>query len=117
MNREQILAWIQGRYDADPEYLWEKHPNYAVLRHGSQGKWFALVMDVEKAKLGLTGSGKIDILNVKEDPGLITEMVKHPGFFPAYHMNKENWVSVALDGTVDDDKIVSMIQTSYTLTR
>ena len=24
-----------------------------------------------------------------------------PGFFPAYHMNKEHWISAALDGSVD----------------
>ncbi|WP_165060723.1 MmcQ/YjbR family DNA-binding protein [Adlercreutzia sp. ZJ154] len=116
MNKDRLIAWIQKTYNVEPEYLWRKYPNYAVFRHGHNGKWFALVMDVEKSKLGLAGTGKVDILDVKEDPGLIIEMVKHSGFYPAYHMNKENWISVALDGTIDDDKIASMVKTSYALT-
>lgn len=39
------------------------------------------------------------------------------GFFPAYHMNKENWISILLDGTVSADEIKPLLELSYQLTR
>lgn len=39
------------------------------------------------------------------------------GFFPAYHMNKENWISILLDGTVSADEIEPLLELSYQLTR
>ena len=44
-------------------------------------------------KIGLTGEGEVDILNVKCDPILSGSLRMQPGFFPAYHMNKEKWIS------------------------
>ncbi|HIX14413.1 MAG TPA: methylated-DNA--[protein]-cysteine S-methyltransferase [Candidatus Hungatella pullicola] len=35
---------------------------------------------------------------------------------PAYHMNKEHWNSIILDGTVPDEDIYRMIRESYDLT-
>ena len=39
----------------------------AVLRH-KNGKWYAVVMSVEKCKLGLEGNEFVDIIDVKCDP-------------------------------------------------
>ena len=36
-----------------------------------------------------------------------------PGFLPAYHMNKQNWISIILDGSVPDDKIFPLLGLSY----
>ena len=36
---------------------------------------------------------------------------------PAYHMNKEHWNSIILDGTVPEVDVKRMIQESYDLTR
>ena len=36
-----------------------------------------------------------------------------PGFLPAYHMNKQNWISIILDGSVPDDKIFPLLELSY----
>jgi len=32
---------------------------------------------------------------------------------PGYHMNKENWNTVILDGTVPDDEVAELIEHSY----
>lgn len=39
------------------------------------------------------------------------------GIYPAYHMSKAHWLTVALDGTVDKDKIKFLMDMSYDLTR
>jgi predicted DNA-binding protein (MmcQ/YjbR family) len=36
---------------------------------------------------------------------------------PAYHLNKEHWTSVILDGTVPDKDIKRLIGESYDLTK
>ena len=35
---------------------------------------------------------------------------------PAYHMNKRHWVSIILDGTMEDEEIIRLIEESYDLT-
>ena len=41
----------------------------------------------------------------------------YPAVRPAYHMNKEHWNSVLLDGTIPEDKIRQMIGESYDLVK
>ena len=38
------------------------------------------------------------------------------GILPGYHMNKEHWISVVLDGSVAIEHIHELIQDSYALT-
>ena len=88
-----------------------------VFRHGEGGKWFGLLMRVEKSRLGLEGEGKADVLNLKCDPEesfIVREM--YEGIIPAYHMNKRHWISVILGGTVPLDFTEHLIEKSYDLT-
>ena len=116
MNREQLLRHIEEHYDADAEQPWRKYPLYTVFRHRSNQKWFALVMDIPRCKLGLPGAESIDVLNVKCDPFLIGSLQKDAGFYPAYHMSKTNWITIALDGSVEDDKLLWLLDLSFTAT-
>jgi predicted DNA-binding protein (MmcQ/YjbR family) len=42
---------------------------------------------------------------------------KIPDIFPGWHMNKAHWLSVALDSTVEDEKIWFLVDMSYELTK
>ena len=44
-------------------------------------------------------------------------MRQEPGFFPAYHMNKTHWITAALDGSADDEKIKFVLERSFDLTK
>ncbi len=116
MNREVLEKFISATYHADAEFPWVKYPNYTVFRHRNNQKWFALVLEVPKEKLGLSEQGMLDILNVKCDPIMIGSLRTEPGIYSAYHMNKESWVSVALDGSVNDEKIKMLLDISFELT-
>lgn len=116
MNRTELETYISETYGADPEYPWIKYPEYMVFRHGNNQKWFALIMNVPKDKLGLSEDGSLDILNVKCDPVLIGSLRKEPGIYPAYHMSKASWLSVALDGSVQDETIKLLLDMSFDLT-
>ena len=41
---------------------------------------------------------------------------KEEGILPEYHMNKEYWISILLDGKISKQKICDLIEISYDLT-
>lgn len=111
-----MIKYIAETYNADAEYPWRTDPASCVFRHNNNQKWFALIMNVSKEKLGLTESGALDILNVKCDSMLIGPFRSEPGIYPAYHMSKANWISVALDGRVNNEKLKILLDMSFELT-
>lgn len=114
--RENILRYAAAHYDAVPEYPWPKLPGYVVLRHADNRKWYAIIMDVPSEKLNLSGSGYIDILDIKCDPAMAGSLLSQKGFLPAYHMHKGNWITILLDGSVDENLILSLLDLSFDLT-
>lgn len=116
-SRKAVLNYVAKAFDIQPDYLWDKFPKYAVLRHAGSEKWFGIVMNVPKEKLGLTGEGEVDILDVKCHPDKTGSLRQMQGILPAYHMNKEHWISVVLDGSVAPEHIHELIQESYALTK
>ena len=116
MNREELEAYILNHYSAQPDYPWADTPRAAVFRHAGNRKWFALVMEVPRDKLGLAGTEQLDIVNFKCDPILISSLHGEPGIFPAYHMNKSSWITAALDGSVSTETIELLLDVSYELT-
>ena len=40
----------------------------------------------------------------------------YPAVLPGYHMNKQHWISVVLDGSMSDGEIRPLIAESYALT-
>ena len=65
MDRQTVFDYIKKKYHVLPEYPWRKYDSNAVFRHTDNKKWFALVMDVQGNKLGLSGSEYIDVVNLK----------------------------------------------------
>lgn len=116
MDRKTILKYAQEKYKATPEYLWERYPEDAVLRHFDNKKWFAVIMNIQKCKIGINSDENVDIINVKCDPATIGSLQMVNGIFPGYHMNKGNWISVLLDGSVDENMIYTLLDGSYELT-
>ena len=114
MNRGQLQKFILETYGISAEYPWKT--NDMVFRHSDNRKWFALVMNITKEKLGLPDKEQIDILNVKCEPILIGSLQRENGIYPAYHMNNSNWLTIALDGSVSDEKIKWLLDMSYDLT-
>ena len=116
LSRQDIFTYVKEKYEVKPEYLWGKYPNYAVLRHKEGSKWFAVILDVPKSKIGLIGDKKIDIMDLKCDPLLIGSLRNEPGILPAYHMSKEHWITVVLSESFSNDDIYNLIDLSYALT-
>ncbi|MGI5824530.1 MAG: MmcQ/YjbR family DNA-binding protein [Bacillota bacterium] len=116
MNRKETEFYISENYGAEPDFPWVRYPDYMVFRHSGSRKWFAVIMKIPKEKLETAADGMLDILNVKCEPFIIGSLRKEQGIFPAYHMSKDNWVSVALDGSVDAETIKMLIAMSFEMT-
>ncbi|GHP14438.1 hypothetical protein YK48G_18630 [Lentilactobacillus fungorum] len=115
MEREEIFAYVNQKYHSQPEYLWKKYPSYAVLRHQDNRKWYGLVMEVARKNLALGESGSEDVMDIKMMPDEIDALQKMNGFLPAYHMNKDNWLSVRIS-QVPTSENHQLIDASYQLT-
>lgn len=117
-QQKQILDYASKQYGASPEYLWEKYPTFAILRHSNaHNKWFALTGRIAKSKLGLNEEGDTDFLNIKCPPEMVGMLRQDPNFLPAYHMNKEHWLTIVLDNGVATDELLKLLDWSFDLTK
>lgn len=117
VTRADILKYVDENYNTEPEHLWTTFPNYEVLRHRRNKKWYAVIMDIPKNRIGLDGDKIVDVLDVKCEPDMIDVLLSQKGFFPGYHMNKKHWITIILDGTVADNEIYSLLDQSYEMTK
>lgn len=108
MTRQELFTWIHQQYGTEPEY--PRHDWNAVLRHNDNNKWYGVVLEVSADKLGLPEAGIVDVLNVKSDLLLIGSLRGQKGYFLAYHMNKEKWLSIQLGKPELDDAIKDLQQ-------
>ena len=55
-------------------------------------------------------------ISLKCDPTLAQILRQtYPAVQPGYHLNKQHWNTITLDGTIPDDEIKEMIDNSYAL--
>lgn len=93
MNRNEFINYVQTAYGVKGDNPWQKDPESTVFRHIGNRKWFALVMRVKKHCIGVDSDEYIDIVNFKCDKVMVGSALGNNGFYPAYHMNKENWIT------------------------
>jgi predicted DNA-binding protein (MmcQ/YjbR family) len=117
VTRADILAYAKEKYNTDPERLWAKYPEYEVLRHRNNKKWYVILMDVPGNKVGLETDEVLDIIDIKCEPDMILTLSTQTGFAPAYHMNKKHWLTILLNGSVNDDEIYNLLDMSYEMTK
>lgn len=115
--RAAVMAHIQKTYGDAPDFPWARYPEYTVFRHAENQKWYALLINVPAGKLGLAGTGRVDALNVKITDELLRDVLLHqPGYLPGYHMNRDRWMTVLLDGTVPQEQVFALLQKSHAAT-
>lgn len=111
---KRIMTQVQEKYGNQLEYLWEKSPDTAVLRHEGNKKWYAVLMRISWEKLNKGKEGFVEAVNLKHDQ--VADLLSQKGIYPAFHMNKRYWISVALDDTLSDEEVLELIETSWKLT-
>ena len=116
MTRREFEAFVLEAYGVRADYPFEEDFESGVFRHAN-GKWFALAMRVSERKIGHCGDEVVDIVNMKCAPEVIESIAGvEAGVYPAYHMNKVHWVTVALE-ECDEEMLEWLLGISYDLTR
>lgn len=112
----RITNRIFQTYGVKPDFPW--NDDNGVFRHLDTRKWFSLIMYVSLDALLKDGdSHMLNIMNVKIDISKRDELYEIKGIYPAFHMNHKTWISVVLDDTICDYKIIELIQSSFDLTK
>ena len=70
-------------------------------------------MNIPYKYLKIEKEGKIDVLNVKNTPEKIKDLIDFKHYFPAYHMNKKYWISILLDSTIELSSVIELLDESY----
>ncbi|RNE66749.1 MmcQ/YjbR family DNA-binding protein [Cryobacterium tepidiphilum] len=84
-------------------------PETSVFKTSGNGKIFALsALDREPLAVSLKCDPEDSKALREEFPGHIT---------PGYHLNKKHWITVVLDGTVDDALVKQLLRESHALVR
>ena len=110
-----LVEFIQKNFADEPEFLWEKFPNYAVFRRKDNRKWYAVIMSVPRNKLGLDGVEELEILNLRVEPQELDKIFDGEKYFRGWHMNKKSWLTLRLDDTLTDEEISARLSKSYEL--
>jgi len=113
---EDVLHYVEDQYNSTIVKPFKTNPDIKALVT-PKGKWYALFLDVEYNKLQKDShiASKVKIVNLKHIPSKISTVIDNRNIFPAYHMNKNHWISVVLDNNIDIEYVKGLIELSYGL--
>ncbi|MCR4950840.1 MAG: MmcQ/YjbR family DNA-binding protein [Solobacterium sp.] len=107
---DRIVSLIGKEFNDVPEYLFEKFPGWAVVRHAGSGKWYAVLLDTEIQDE--TGSRHVQLIDLHCPLHSVPEDMR-TGVMPAFHMNKKTWLSVIADESCEDEQIMDLVRASW----
>ena len=111
----KLIEYIRKKFSDEPEFLWEKYPNFAIFRRKDNRKWYALIANVPKKYLKLGGDEEFEILNLRVEPEELNRIFDGEKYFRGWHMNKKSWLTLRLDETLTFEEISARLEKSYQL--
>ena len=108
MKKEEIIKYCLELPNTYEDYPFPDDDFSVTMKHQKNHKWFALLMNVKDEVY----------LNVKTDSNY-SDLLRssYDYIIPAYHMNKEHWVTLLLDGSIEKEKILQLLDLSFELTK
>ena len=107
MTKEDFIEFCKNITGATVDQPFNDDFKTFAARHSDTKKWFALIMEL---------NGK-DIVNLKCEPIQADFYRKvYQSVVPAYHMNKNHWNTVYLQGDTPDEVLKQMTLDSFDLT-
>lgn len=98
----------------------EEFRNYCLLKRGVTEDFpfdaTTLVFKVSGKMFALTDLEGDFSVNLKCDPERAIQLrEQYPSIIPGYHMSKKHWNTIMIDGSVDNDLLLELIDHSYNL--
>ena len=113
----KIIDYVRDTYGDELEYIWQKFPDNAVWRRKDNQKWYGAILTVSGLKLGLPTNEFLEIIDLRLQKELMEKTIDNIRYFPGWHMNKNNWYTIILDGRVPTEEICAHIDESYRLAK
>ncbi|MBQ6098378.1 MmcQ/YjbR family DNA-binding protein [Methanobrevibacter sp.] len=110
---KRLMKYVENKFGCDLEFLWKKFPKDAIYRNKFNNKWFALLVALDKTKIGLEGEGEIEIVVLKHDNA--SKVIDGEVILQGYHMNKKYWITIPLDERIGDGELFRLVENSYSL--
>ena len=110
-----IINYVKAKYDNDLEFLWKRSPKNAIWRNQNNRKWYGAVLVISKDKLKIESNEMVEILDLRYQKNDIKNIIDNYKIFPGYHMNKDNWITIILDGRAELEETYQLIDNSYQL--
>ena len=112
----RISEMIYNKYGEKSDNPFSKADHIAVFRYPNNQKWYGIVMNIKESLLTIgkkdDDSPDVEVLNLKIDTFKYDEIHKLKGVYPAYHMNHAQWISIALNESLEDEQIMDLIDVS-----
>lgn len=112
---KMIIQYVKEKYKDDLEYLWKKFPNNVIWRNKRNNKWYGALLVVSENKLGISSDKVVEIIGLRYQKDKIKEVIDHNKILEGYHMNKNSWITIRLDESVEIEEIYKLIDNSYKL--
>lgn len=116
MTKQAFFDYCLNTYGTAADYPFDEDFETAVLRHGGNRKWYAIVMRVSRLKFGFDCDEAIDVVNLKLPLEMFGSFGPSEGVYPAYHMNKLHWISVLLPDA-EADLVEFLVNASFEATK
>lgn len=110
---KEIITYIRNKYQDDLEFLWEDEN--AIWRNKKNKKWYGALLLISENKISGNSVDKIEIIDLRYQKELINDLIDNKKIFPGYHMNKNNWITIKLDGSLEIREICKLIDNSYNI--
>ena len=116
IQANKIVDLVYGKYNEKVDFPF-KDDSAGVFRYHLNQKWYGIIMNVLKSKItkNVLDNCFVDVLNVKVDENNYEQLTSQLNIYKAYHMASKKWVSIILDGTLDNEKILDFIEKSRNL--
>ena len=110
-----VIKYINDKYHDDIEYLWDSTPNSGIFRNKKNNKWYAAVLSVKENRVGGESLDEIMVIDLNYYKDKTFDIIDYKNIYPGYHMNKKSWITIKLDGSVNNNLIYKYIDISYEL--
>ena len=114
---QAVLTLLKEQHQDQPEFLWKKFPNNAIFHRQDTHKWYAAILVISADKLGRDSQEIIEILDFRVATNKLATVIEQPNYYPGYHMNKQHWATICLDGSVPLAEIKQRLADSYLLAK
>ena len=112
-----LIEHVREKHQDELEHLWEKAPENAIWRRKDNRKWYGVIMAIPAKKLGFAGDEIVEVADLRGNPDEIVKLIDRKTYFPAWHMNKKNWYTILLDGSLENEELFARLEASYELAK